>query len=54
MATPLVLGVGAITLGLVGRTLLRRGAQAGAEEWVRGGFRAKMDRKEAISILGLK
>jgi DnaJ family protein C protein 19 len=25
-----------------------------AEEFVKGGFRAKMDRKEAIQILGLK
>ncbi|EIW83931.1 hypothetical protein CONPUDRAFT_49928 [Coniophora puteana RWD-64-598 SS2] len=25
-----------------------------AEEWAKGGFKAKMDRKEAIQILGLK
>jgi len=25
-----------------------------AEEWAKGGFRAKMDRKEAIQVLGLK
>ncbi|ETW83204.1 mitochondrial import inner membrane translocase, partial [Heterobasidion irregulare TC 32-1] len=36
---------------------LRRGIIGGkgaAEQWVKGGFKAKMDRKEAIAILGLK
>lgn len=57
MATPIVLGVGAIAAGLVGRQLFRSGVIGGkkaAEEWAKGGFRAKMDRKEAIAILGLK
>ena len=26
----------------------------GGEKWVRGGFKSKMDRQEAIAILGLK
>ncbi|BGO97005.1 Mitochondrial import inner membrane translocase subunit TIM14 [Rhodotorula toruloides] len=26
----------------------------GKEEWVKGGFQAKMDRKEAVQILGLR
>ncbi|KAF7796609.1 hypothetical protein EIP86_007791 [Pleurotus ostreatoroseus] len=54
MATPVVIGVGAIAAALVGRTLLRRAGSRAAEEWVKGGFKAKMDRKEAIAILGLK
>jgi DnaJ homolog subfamily C member 19 len=57
MATPILVGIGALTAGLVGRHLLKTGAIGGkkaAEEWVKGGFKAKMDRKEAIDILGLK
>ncbi|KAF7327650.1 hypothetical protein MKEN_00344400 [Mycena kentingensis (nom. inval.)] len=54
MATPVIVGVGALTAALVGRAILRRGAAAAADQWVKGGFRAKMDRKEAVAILGLK
>ena len=57
MATPVIIGVGAIAAAIAGRSLIRRGLIGGkgaAEEWVKGGFKAKMDRKEAIAILGLK
>ncbi|KAL0954939.1 hypothetical protein HGRIS_003872 [Hohenbuehelia grisea] len=57
MATPVIVGVGAIAAALAGRHLIRRGGlfgKAAVEEWAKGGFKAKMDRKEAISILGLK
>ncbi|KII85033.1 hypothetical protein PLICRDRAFT_116726 [Plicaturopsis crispa FD-325 SS-3] len=57
MATPVIVGVGAITAAIVGRQLFRSGvlgAKGGAEQWVKGGFKAKMDRKEAIAVLGLK
>lgn len=57
MSTPVFIGVGAIAAALAGRTLIRRGIIGGrgaAEQWVKGGFKAKMDRKEAIAILGLK
>ncbi|KDQ57102.1 hypothetical protein JAAARDRAFT_131642 [Jaapia argillacea MUCL 33604] len=57
MATPIVIGVGAIAAALAGRHLVKRGLIGGrgvAEQWVKGGFKAKMDRKEAIAILGLK
>ncbi|KAH8099963.1 hypothetical protein BXZ70DRAFT_1008482 [Cristinia sonorae] len=57
MATPVIIGVGAIAAAIAGRSMLRRGLLGGkgaAEEWVKGGFKAKMDRKEAIAILGLK
>lgn len=54
MATPIIVGVGAIAAAFAGRTLLRRAGKSAAEEWVKGGFKSKMDRKEAIAILGLK
>ncbi|KAF8986212.1 hypothetical protein BDQ17DRAFT_1398434 [Cyathus striatus] len=57
MATPVIVGITAITAAILGRSLLRGGALGGkraAEEWAKGGFKAKMDRKEAIAILGLK
>jgi DnaJ family protein C protein 19 len=57
MATPILIGVGAIAAALAGRHLIRTGAIGGvraADEWVKGGFKAKMDRREAVAILGLK
>lgn len=57
MATPIILGVSAIAAAVLGRSIVQRGLFAGkgaAEQWAKGGFRAKMDRKEAIQILGLK
>lgn len=56
MATPVIVGVGAITAALVGRHLIRSGVigKRAADQWVKGGFKAKMDRKEAIAVLGLK
>ncbi|KAF8907302.1 hypothetical protein CPB84DRAFT_1675060 [Gymnopilus junonius] len=57
MATPVILGVSAVAAAILGRSFIRGGMFAGkraAEQWVKGGFRAKMDRKEAIAILGLK
>ena len=57
MATPIILGVGAIAAAIAGRSLVRRGILGGkgaAQEWAKGGFKGKMDRKEALAILGLK
>jgi hypothetical protein len=57
MATPIIVGVGAIAAALTGRHLMKRGllgGRAAAEQWVKGGFKAKMDRAEAVEILGLK
>jgi len=57
MATPVILGVSAIAAAILGRSIVQRGLFMGkgtAEQWAKGGFRAKMDRKEAIAILGLK
>ena len=57
MSTPIIIGFGAIAAAVAGRSLMRRGLFGGknaAEQWVKGGFKAKMDRKEALAILGLK
>ncbi|KAI5980590.1 hypothetical protein EDD15DRAFT_2393110 [Pisolithus albus] len=56
MATPVIVGLGAITAALVGRQLVRSGVigKRAADQWVKGGFKAKMDRAEAIAILGLR
>lgn len=57
MATPIIIGFGAIAAALAGRHMVKRGIIGGkgaAEQWAKGGFKSKMDRKEAIAILGLK
>jgi len=57
MATSVIIGVTAIAAAVAGRHFIRQGlmgGKKGAEQWVKGGFKAKMDRKEAIAILGLK
>lgn len=42
--------------GLAARTMLKGGpaAAAGGGKWIKGGFQAKMDRKEAAQILGMR
>jgi len=58
MATPLIVGIGALAAAIGGRHLLKNGLRIGSraahEQWAKGGFREKMDRREAIAILGLK
>ena len=57
MATPIVLGAGVIAAAVVGRHIARNGLRFGkhvGEEFVKGGFKAKMDRREALDILGLR
>jgi hypothetical protein len=54
MATLTALGLGAVAAGLAGRHFLKRGARVAGDQWAKGGFKAKMDRAEAIEILGLK
>lgn len=63
IATPIVIGVSLVgayvyffanASGLLARTMMQpTGAGAGGK-WVKGGFKAKMDRKEAVQILGLR
>ncbi|KAJ3884644.1 hypothetical protein C8J55DRAFT_491616 [Lentinula edodes] len=52
--TALIVGGGAVAALLAARILLRRGGKGAAEQWAKGGFKAKMDRTEALSVLGLK
>ncbi|KAG6819523.1 hypothetical protein H0H93_011026 [Arthromyces matolae] len=57
MATPVILGVSAVAAAILGRSFMKNGlfmSRGAANQWVKGGFRAKMDRKEALSVLGLK
>ena len=52
MDAALVVG-GAVAAALAARMIIRRRNLAAADQWVKGGFKAKMDRAEAVSILGL-
>jgi DnaJ family protein C protein 19 len=57
MSSAITLGLGLLGAGLGGRVLwqaYRGGARAGADKWARGGFQVKMDRSEAMKILGVK
>jgi hypothetical protein len=54
MATITTLGLGDVVAGLAGRHFMKRGAKAAGDQWVKGGFKGKMDRGEVIAILGLK
>ncbi|KAJ3734358.1 hypothetical protein DFJ43DRAFT_993834 [Lentinula guzmanii] len=54
MASTFLVGAGIAAAALAGRHFVKRAGQAAGEKWAQGGFRAKMDRKEAIAILGLK
>lgn len=58
MATPIIVGVGAVAAAFAGRHFLKNGLRIGGkavqDHWAKGGFRAKMDRREAIAVLGLK
>lgn len=57
--TFLLLGVGGLAAASLGTHVARRAQivfsrKPATDQWVKGGFKAKMDRKEAIAILGLK
>jgi DnaJ homolog subfamily C member 19 len=54
MATPWLIGAGAVGAALIGRQIYLRSAAKKAQEWAVGGFKARMDRKEAFAVLGLK
>jgi len=53
MSTLIALGLGAGGLFFGARMLARRGAKK-ALDFPKGGFASKMDRKEALLVLGLK
>jgi DnaJ family protein C protein 19 len=52
----MTLGLGLLGAGLAGRVAfqLLRAGRGGAEQWVKGGFKAKMDKTEAMAVLGLR
>ena len=54
MASPLVLGLGLLATGFGGRAAYRYLTRGGAQQFVRGGFKAKMDESEALQVLGLR
>lgn len=70
MASVLLAGAGLLAAGTMARASLRAaakngaklsplmaaiaGQRAAADNWVKGGFQTKMDRKEAAEILGIK
>lgn len=56
MASALTLGLGILGAGLAGRVGMQmwRASRGGAEQFVKGGFKAKMDKTEALAVLGLR
>ncbi|WVQ82368.1 hypothetical protein IAT38_004496 [Cryptococcus sp. DSM 104549] len=55
MASLTVVGLGLLGAGLGGRVAYQMyRASRGAPEFLRGGFKAKMDKNEALQILGLR
>jgi DnaJ family protein C protein 19 len=56
MASILSLGLGLLGAGLAGRVAYQfvRAGKGGAEGFIKGGFKGKMDKIEAMQILGLR
>lgn len=55
MASALTIGLGLLGAGLGGRALMQiLRAGKSSEAFLKGGFKAKMDKSEALQILGLK
>ncbi|ETS62845.1 hypothetical protein PaG_02600 [Moesziomyces aphidis] len=56
IATPIMIGAGLVTAGLIANLLLnpKNGAGPSGGKWIKGGFNTKMDKKEAAQILGLR
>jgi DnaJ family protein C protein 19 len=57
MSTPITIGLGILGAGLGGRVIwqaLRGGAKLGAANFAVGGFQGKMDKSEAMKVLGIK
>lgn len=52
----LAIGLGLLGAGLGGRVVYQmvRGGARGADKWIKGGFKPKMDKPEAIQILGIR
>lgn len=57
MATPITIGLSLLGGGLAGRVvwqMMRGGASGAAGKWAAGGFQPKMDKGEAMKVLGIK
>lgn len=56
MMSAIALGLGILGAGLGGRVLYQmlRASRGGAEQFLKGGFKAKMDKSEAQQVLGLR
>ncbi|SAM80365.1 related to Mitochondrial DnaJ chaperone [Ustilago bromivora] len=56
IATPIMIGAGLVTAGLIANLLLnpKNGAGPSGGKWIKGGFNSKMGKKEAAQILGLR
>ncbi|ORX36717.1 hypothetical protein BD324DRAFT_626925 [Kockovaella imperatae] len=54
MASGLVVGLGLLTAGFGGRLAWRYLSRGASQQFVRGGFKNKMDESEALQVLGLK
>lgn len=56
MASALTIGLGLLGAGLGGRALMQlmRAGGKGGEAFLKGGFKGKMDKVEAMQILGVR
>ncbi|KAN0063236.1 mitochondrial import inner membrane translocase subunit TIM14 [Thecaphora frezii] len=55
IATPILIGAGLVGAGIAAQLLLKpKGNGPSGGKWIKGGFNAKMDKKEAAQILGLR
>ncbi|KAJ3340442.1 hypothetical protein HDU93_007049 [Gonapodya sp. JEL0774] len=53
-ATPIIIGAGVAASALVLRSVLRKSSGPSSSRFLRGGFEAKMSRREAAAVLGLR
>ncbi|WWC70254.1 uncharacterized protein I206_104204 [Kwoniella pini CBS 10737] len=56
MASATVIGLSLLGAGLAGRVgyQMFRASASGADKFLKGGFKGKMDKAEALQVLGLK
>ncbi|BEI83706.1 hypothetical protein CcaverHIS002_0403100 [Cutaneotrichosporon cavernicola] len=54
MSSAVAVGLGALGAAFAGRVAWQMMSRGAAEKFVKGGFKPKMDRNEAIAILGLR
>ncbi|EPQ28923.1 uncharacterized protein PFL1_03723 [Pseudozyma flocculosa PF-1] len=55
IATPILIGAGLVGAGIAAQLLLKpKSSGPSGGKWIKGGFNAKMDKKEAAQVLGLR